>query len=65
MEGTADAEGPAPPQVASADRLTDKVVAGINGPFLSPLGSQHIAPPGAGGGDLTLPATIIIIVERP
>ncbi len=65
LEGI-DAElGVSAPVIAGADGLTDKVIAGINGPFLSPVGSQHIAPPGVGGGDLTLPATVTIIVERP
>jgi TolB-like protein len=56
---------PGPQVTAGINGLADKVVGGINGPFLSPLGSQLIAPPGAGGSDLTLPATVTIIVERP
>ncbi|MGH7579786.1 MAG: CsgG/HfaB family protein, partial [Gemmatimonadales bacterium] len=61
-----DAEPGVPPTViAGADRLAAKVIDGINGPYLSPMGSQHIAPPGVGGGDLAAPTTIIIIVERP
>ncbi len=57
--------GPGPQIAAGVDGLADKVVSGINGPFLSPLGSQLIAPPGAGGDDLALPATVIITIERP
>lgn len=65
LDGVEAEPGVAAPVIAGADGLTDKVIAGINGPFLSPVGSQHIAPPGVGGGDLALPATVTIIVERP
>lgn len=56
---------PATQIAAGTNGLAGKVVSDINGPYLSPLGSQLIAPPGSGGGDLTVPATVIIIIERP
>jgi TolB-like protein len=59
-----EAEAPAA-VIAGAGGLTGKVIDGINGPYLSPMGSQHIAPPGVGGGDLVVPTIITIIVERP
>jgi TolB-like protein len=65
LDGVDAVPGVPPPVLAGADGLADKVIAGINGPYLSPVGSQHIAPPGVGGGDLALPATVTIIVERP
>jgi TolB-like protein len=65
LDGVEAELGVAAPMVAGAEGLTDKVIAGINGPYLSPVGSQHIAPPGVGGGDLALPATVTIIVGRP
>ena len=63
--GAGTPAAPAPQVAVGTDGLAGKVVSEINGPYLSPLGSQLIAPPGAGGSDLTLPATVTIIVERP
>jgi hypothetical protein len=58
---------PAPTQQASAgtsqaSRAADVVTDRVNGPFMSPLGSQLIASPGEGGSDVEVnPATTIII----
>jgi hypothetical protein len=65
LDGVEAEPGGGAPIVTAGDRLTEKVIAGINGPYLSPMGSQHIAPPGVGGGALTVPTTVTIIVERP
>jgi TolB-like protein len=68
LEGAGGEPATAAPatQVASGtDGLASKVVGDINGPYLSPLGSQLIAAPGRDGSDLALPATVTIIVERP
>jgi tetratricopeptide (TPR) repeat protein len=47
---------------SSAARVAERVTDGINGVFVSPLGSLFIAPPGEGGSDLVLPTTITITV---
>jgi TolB-like protein len=67
LESTSEqpAAAPSTQVAAGTDGLAGKVVSDINGPYLSPLGSQLIAPPGAGGSDLTVPATVTIIIERP
>jgi TolB-like protein len=47
---------------SSAARVAERVTDGINGVFVSPLGSLYIAPPGAGSTDLVLPTSITITV---
>jgi TolB-like protein len=63
--GQQPAPAPTTQIAAGTDGLVEQVVSDINGPYLSPLGSQLIDSPGDAGGDITIPATVTIIIERP
>jgi TolB-like protein len=61
--GTVTAQADA--EAAQAARAADVVTDRLNGVFISPIGSQQIINPIAGGGLATLPATIIITIMVP